>query len=67
MEMTLVICLCIGLVKGFFIGVGWWHNRTEKEIKKLKDEKDQLEKEGYHKDYLIEKYCNKLHKLREIV
>jgi hypothetical protein len=56
MEMTLIICVCVGLVKGFFIGAGWCSNRMEKEINKLKDERDKLEKEGHHKDYLIAKY-----------
>ena len=42
--MTFILCVGIGLIKGFLIGAGWWHSRSEKEINALKEKINILNK-----------------------
>lgn len=65
--LALSIPILVLLSFTYLMGYASHINKSEKEISKLKEKIEKLEKEGCHKDHLIDRYCNKLHKLQQVI
>lgn len=67
MEHLIILCVCSGIFIGIFIGMGISFHFSEKVIIKLQDKIKLQEKDMHDKDYQLEQYCTKLHKLKQSI